>query len=144
MVCFCSTGDCYYSEWLKWNISRVIPRLCRWVYKTLRLFPLTVEHSVGVITAGFQSRRSQTESYGQPIFNYRSRLCRWVYKTLRLFPLTVEHSVGVITAGFQSRRSQTESYGQPIFNYRFIKFVFRISEGIKFWVPSWGIRHSWS
>ena len=35
-----------------------------WVYKTIRLSPLSVEHSVVVITVICQSRRSQTESYG--------------------------------------------------------------------------------
>ena len=32
-------------------------------------------------------------------------------------------------------------YGLPIFDSRFIKFVFRISGGIKFWDASWGLRH---
>ena len=40
----------------KWNFSGVIPRLCGWVDKTLRLYPLVVEHSVVVMTAGSQSR----------------------------------------------------------------------------------------
>ena len=53
------------------NVSRVISRLHGWVYKTLRLFPLADEHSVAVMTAGSQSRRSQIVSYGQPIFNFR-------------------------------------------------------------------------
>ena len=48
----------------KWNVSRVIPILYGWVYKTSRLSPLVVEHSVVVMTAGSQSRQSQTESYG--------------------------------------------------------------------------------
>ena len=47
----------------KWNISRVIPRLYGWVYKTLRLSLLAVRHSVVVMTSGFQWRRSQIESY---------------------------------------------------------------------------------
>ena len=38
----------------KRNVSRVIPRLYGWVYKTLRLSPLAVEHSVVVMTAGSQ------------------------------------------------------------------------------------------
>ena len=38
----------------KLNVSRVIPRLYKWVYKTLRLLSLM----------GFQSRRSQAESHG--------------------------------------------------------------------------------
>ena len=33
-----------------------------WVYKTIRFSPLAVEHSVVVMTAGSQSRRSQIES----------------------------------------------------------------------------------
>ena len=37
--------------------------LYRWVYKTLGLCPLVVEHSVVVMTAGSQLRRSQIESY---------------------------------------------------------------------------------
>ena len=45
------------------NVSRVIPRLCGWVYKTLRLSPLEVEHDVEVMTASCQSTRSQIESY---------------------------------------------------------------------------------
>ena len=35
----------------KWNISWVIPRLYGWGYKTLRLSPLVVEHSVVVMGA---------------------------------------------------------------------------------------------
>ena len=38
----------------KWNVSRVISRLCGWVNKTLRLSPLTVEHSVIGMTADNQ------------------------------------------------------------------------------------------
>ena len=52
-------------------VSRVIPRLYGWVYNTLRLSPLVFEHSVVATTAGSQSRRSQIESYGQPIFDPR-------------------------------------------------------------------------
>ena len=52
------------------GVSRVIPRLYGWVYKTLRLSPLAVEQSAVVMTAGSQSRRSQTECYGQPIFYF--------------------------------------------------------------------------
>ena len=37
--------------WREWNVSRVIPRLYGWVYKTWRLFPLADEHSVEVMTA---------------------------------------------------------------------------------------------
>ena len=50
-----------YTVWRKWN---VIPRLYEWVYKTLKLSPLVVKHSVVVMTAGFQSRRSQIEFSG--------------------------------------------------------------------------------
>ena len=35
----------------KVNVSKVIPRLYEWIYKTLRLSPLVVEHSVVVISA---------------------------------------------------------------------------------------------
>ena len=42
----------------KSNVSKGIPRLYGWVYKTLRLFPLADEHSVVAMTAGSQSRRS--------------------------------------------------------------------------------------
>ena len=42
----------------------VIPRLYGWIYKTIRLSPLAVEHSVVVMIVGSQSRRSQIESYG--------------------------------------------------------------------------------
>ena len=48
----------------KGNVSRVIPRFYGWVYKTLRLSPSVVEHSVVVMTAGSQSRRSQIEACG--------------------------------------------------------------------------------
>ena len=53
---------CTISE--KGDVSRVIPKLYEWVYKTLRLSPLVVEHRVAVLTAGSLSRRSQIESYG--------------------------------------------------------------------------------
>ena len=43
----------------KWNVSRVIPRLYGWVYKTWRLFPLADEHSIAVMIVG-----SQIVSYG--------------------------------------------------------------------------------
>ena len=45
----------------KLNESRVIPRLYRWAYKTLRFSPLAVEHSVVVMNVSFQSR-SKIES----------------------------------------------------------------------------------
>ena len=61
------------------------------------------------------------------------RLYGLVYKTLRLSPLFLEHSVVVMTAGSVSRRSKIEFYGQPVFNFRFMKFVFRIGEGMKIW-----------
>ena len=48
----------------KGNVSRVIPRFYGWVYKTLKLSPLVVEHSVVVMTAGSRSRQSHIESYG--------------------------------------------------------------------------------
>ena len=48
----------------KWNVSKVIPRLYGWVYKTLRLSPLAV-------TAASQSKQSQIESCGYPIFDFR-------------------------------------------------------------------------
>ena len=36
---------------------------------------------------------------------------------------------------------QVPNQGHPVFNSRFIKFVFRISRGIKFWDPGWGFSH---
>ena len=39
------------------------------------------------------------------------------------------------------REPQLEFYGWPIFDSRFMKFVFRISGGMKFWDLSWGLRH---
>ena len=45
-----------------WNVSRVISEIYRWVNNTLRLSLLVVEHSVMVMTAGSQSRRSQIDS----------------------------------------------------------------------------------
>ena len=48
----------------KWNVSRVIPGLSGWVYKTRRFFPLADEHSVVVMTAGSQSRQSQLYPMG--------------------------------------------------------------------------------
>ena len=35
----------------KWNVSRVFPKLYGWVYKTLRLSPLVVEHNVVAMSA---------------------------------------------------------------------------------------------
>ena len=49
-----------------------------WVYKTFRLSPLVVEHTLVVMTAGSQSRRSQIESYWQPIFD--SRFIKFVFR----------------------------------------------------------------
>ena len=49
----------------KWNVSRVILRLCGWVYKTL-----AVEHSVVVMIVASQSERSKTESYGGANFRF--------------------------------------------------------------------------
>ena len=40
-------NNCIVSE--KWNVSRVTPRLYGWIYKTLGLSPLVVEHSVAVM-----------------------------------------------------------------------------------------------
>ena len=89
MVGFCFIGGWCYSEWWvwdlitlavsgKWNVSRVIPRLYGWVYKTLRLSLLVVKHSVVVMTAGSQSRQSQIESYVLPIFD--SSFKRFVFR----------------------------------------------------------------
>ena len=63
----------------KWNVSRVIPRLYGWLNKTVRLSTLVVEHFVEVMTAGSQLRRSQIESYGQPMahFRFMGREGRW-------------------------------------------------------------------
>ena len=43
----------------KWNVSRVIPRLYGWVYKTFRLSPLVVEHSFMVVSARLNPKGSQ-------------------------------------------------------------------------------------
>ena len=43
----------------RWNGSRVVPRLYGWVYKTLRLSPLEVGHSVVVISARLNPMGSQ-------------------------------------------------------------------------------------
>ena len=48
---------CTVSE--KLTVSRVIPSLYGWVYKTLGLSPLVVEHSVGVISARWNPVSSQ-------------------------------------------------------------------------------------
>ena len=42
----------------KWKFSRVIPRLYGWVYKTVRLALLAVEHSIAVISASSQPKLS--------------------------------------------------------------------------------------
>ena len=93
---------------------------------------------------GLKFENTWTVSWKGNISRVISRLYGWVYKTLKLSPLAVEHSVVVTTAGSQSRRSQIESYGYPILDSRFIKFVFRISGGIKFGDLHWGLRHWWS
>ena len=43
----------------KWNVSKVIPRFSGWVYKTLRLFPLVVKHSVEVMSVRLNPMGSQ-------------------------------------------------------------------------------------
>ena len=43
----------------KFNVSRIIPRLYEWVYKTLRLSPLVTEHSTVVMSAGLNSMDRQ-------------------------------------------------------------------------------------
>ena len=43
----------------KWNVSRVIPRLYGWVYKTLRLSTLVVEHIVLVMSGRLNPMGSQ-------------------------------------------------------------------------------------
>ena len=90
MVGFCFFGGWCYSERWGWDLitlaqfqeSEMSPGLFQdfigWAHKTLRLFPLVVEHSVVVMTAGFQSRRSQSETYGQPIFG--SRFIKLVFR----------------------------------------------------------------
>ena len=55
------------------------------------------------------------------------RLYGWVYKTLRLSPLVVEHIVVVTSARLNPMGNQ--------FSIPVLKFVFRISGGIKFWDP---------
>ena len=46
----------------KWNASRVVPRLCRWVFKILWLFSVIAEDSVVVVTSRYQSGESQFDS----------------------------------------------------------------------------------
>ena len=43
----------------KWTVSSVISRLYEWVYKTLWLSPLVLEHSVVVMSARLNPMRSQ-------------------------------------------------------------------------------------
>ena len=43
----------------KWNVFRVILRIYGWVYKTLRLSPLVVEHSVVIMSARLNPMSSQ-------------------------------------------------------------------------------------
>ena len=62
----------------KSNVSRVIPRLYGWVYKTWRLFPLPDEHTVVVITAGSQSMGMlEWNTY----LNFNSDIVNFVWKT---------------------------------------------------------------
>ena len=44
----------------KGNVSRVIPTLYGWVYKTIRLSPLMVEHSVVVMSERLNPMGSQS------------------------------------------------------------------------------------
>ena len=75
MIGFCSNGGWCYSEWWVWDLgtlaqfqgSEMSPKLFEGFmdgYKTLKLSPFVVEHSVVVMTEGSQSRWSQIESYG--------------------------------------------------------------------------------
>ena len=43
----------------KWNVSRIIRKLYGWVYRTLRLSPSVVEHSVLVMSARMNPMCSQ-------------------------------------------------------------------------------------
>ena len=74
LVGFCSIGGWCYSGWSVWDLrtfaqfrdAKCLQGYSKtlWIeYKTLRLFPLAVEHSVVVVTVGSQSKLSQTESY---------------------------------------------------------------------------------
>ena len=71
VVGFCSVGvdptlesEKTCTDYGKWNASWVISKFYGWAYKISRLSSLGVDHSVVVITAGSQSRRSKIESYG--------------------------------------------------------------------------------
>ena len=55
---------------------------------------------------------------------------------VRLFTLAVEHSVVVMNGGSQSKSSQIESNGWVIFDSHLMKYMFRISEGLKLSNPS--------
>ena len=91
----------------KWNVSRIIPRLYRWVYKVLRLSQLIVE--LWVPNQGFsQSAGSQSV---------------------------------VVIVGSQLGGTQCESYEQLLFDSHFLKFLFRINGGIKFWDLSRRLRY---
>ena len=63
----------------KSNVSRVILRLYGWVYKTLRLSPLVVDHRVVVMSARLNPR----------VANFRCLFCeicvlnQWGHKILR-------------------------------------------------------------
>ena len=58
-----------------------------------------------------------------------------VGRQLGVIPINGFPISGYITAGSKSGGPQFESYGYLIFHSCFMKFVFRISEGIKFWQP---------
>ena len=51
--------DSTWTVFQKWNVSRVIPRLYGWVYKTLKLSPLVIEHRIVVMTARLNAMGSQ-------------------------------------------------------------------------------------
>ena len=60
------------------------------------------------------------------------KLYGWVYKTLRLW-LWLRVPI--------QDNPRLNPMRSLIFNSRFMKFMFRISGGIKFWDPSWGLWH---
>ena len=71
----------------KGNVSRVIPTLYGWVYKTIRLSPLMVEHSVVVMSERLNPMGSQSSipacvqnQWRYKIMRPSSRLLNWRFE----------------------------------------------------------------
>ena len=71
---------------VKWNFSKIIPRLYWWVYKALTLPSLTVELNVVVMTAVLKQDDPRLNPMGNqyliPVFNWDPswRPCHWQSK----------------------------------------------------------------